>query len=117
MNHISYYLHKFIIPSLTGGLLLFVACSSPSVPASFTESDELPSIYPDYVGVTVPQNIAPLHFHIDHDSTFTDFVTRFAAGEESWNIAGEDVRPGLKKWNEMKAAALDADRTPISATA
>ncbi|MBR4533779.1 MAG: PD40 domain-containing protein [Bacteroidaceae bacterium] len=109
MNHISYYLHKFIIPSLTGGLLLFVACSSPSVPASFTESDELPSIYPDYVGVTVPQNIAPLHFHIDHDSTATDFVTRFVAGSETWTVGGEDVRPGLKKWHDMIAAALAAD--------
>ena len=109
MNHITHYLHKFIIPSLTGGLLLFVACSSPSVPTSFTESYELPSIYPDYVDVTVPQNIAPLHFHIDHDSTFTDFVTRFAAGADEWTFGGEDVRPSLKKWNEMKAAALAAD--------
>lgn len=82
---------------------------SAKVPSKFVEKGTLPSIYPDYVGVTVPLNIAPLHFHIDHDSTYTDFVTRFTAGAETWNIGGEDVRPGLKKWNEMKSAALAAD--------
>ena len=82
---------------------------SAKVPSEFVEKGTLPSIYPDYVGVTVPLNIAPLHFHIDHDSTYTDFVTRFTAGAETWNIGGEDVRPGLKKWNEMKSAALAAD--------
>ena len=89
--------------------LILIACSSPSVPTSFTESDELPTIYPDYVDVTVPVNIAPLHFHIDHDSTVTDFVTRFKAGAEEWTFGDEDVRPGLKNWNQMKAAALAAN--------
>ena len=88
--------------------LILFACSSPSVPTSFTESDELPTIYPDYVDVTVPVNIAPLHFHIDHDSTSTDFVTRFTAGAEAWTFGGEDVRPGLKNWKLMKATALAA---------
>ena len=89
--------------------LILIACSSPSVPVSFTESDELPTIYPDYVDVTVPVNIAPLHFHIDHDSTATNFVTCFKAGAEEWTLGGEDVRPGLKNWNQMKAAALAAN--------
>lgn len=88
---------------------LLLACSSPSVPTSFTESNETPTIYPDYIDVTVPTNIAPLHFHIDHDSTATDFVTRFTAGSEIWTVGGEDVRPGVKKWRSMEAAALQAE--------
>ena len=102
-----------LLPSLTGGVwgwvFILCACNSPSVPTSFTESDELPTIYPDYVNVTVPVNIAPLHFHIDHDSTATDFVTRFTAGAEAWTFGGEDVRPGLKNWKLMKATALAAN--------
>lgn len=97
-----------------GGLLLLLSillfsCSSPSVPTSFTESEDFPTIYPDYIGVTVPVNIAPLHFHIDADSTATDFVTRFTAGSEQWTLGSEDVRPGLKKWQQMKDAALASD--------
>lgn len=90
-------------------LLFLTACTSPSVPTTFTESEELPAIYPDYIGVTVPVNIAPLHFHIDADSTVTDFVTRFTAGSEQWTLGGENVCPGLKKWQQMKDAALASD--------
>ncbi|MBQ7442972.1 MAG: PD40 domain-containing protein [Bacteroidaceae bacterium] len=92
-------------------MLFLTACTSPSVPTTFEDSPTLPSIYPDYIGVTVPVNIAPLHFHIDADSTTTDFVTRFTAGSEQWTLGGEDVRPGLKKWQQMKDAALAADGT------
>ena len=79
------------------------------VPSSFTEVATLPTIYPDYVGVTVPLNIAPLHFHIDHEAKTTDFVTRFTAGDEQWAFGGEDVRPGLKKWHAMVDKALSTD--------
>ena len=91
-----------------GGVFLFTACTA-NVPSSFVKVNTLPTIYPDYMGVTVPVNIAPLHFHIDHDAEVTDFVTRFSAGSEEWIVGGEDVCPGLKKWQQMKEAALAAD--------
>ena len=87
---------------------LIISCT-PSVPSQYVEADDLPNIYPDYIDVTVPQNIAPLHFHIDHDSLATDFVTRFIAGSDQWTLGGEDVRPGLKKWHQMVASALSSD--------
>lgn len=98
-----------LVGGVCGWVFLLISCSSPKVPASFVEEDTLPTIYPDYIGVTVPQNIAPLHFHIDHDSTATDFVTRFTAGAGEWVVEGEDVRPGLNNWHQMIAAALAAD--------
>ncbi|MBR0274455.1 MAG: hypothetical protein IJQ59_10290, partial [Bacteroidaceae bacterium] len=76
---------------------LITACKA-DVPPTFVENDAHPSIYPDYIGVIVPVNIAPLHFHIDHTAEATDFVTRFTAGGEEWVVGGEDVRPGLKRW-------------------
>ena len=87
---------------------LILACTA-KVPSTFTEDKDTPTIYPDYIGVTVPINIAPLHFHIDHDSTATDFVTRFTAGGKEWVVAGENVRPRLKKWHKMIDAALAAN--------
>ena len=87
---------------------LLLSCTT-DVPSSYVEVDTPPTIYPDYIDVTVPQNIAPLHFYIDHDSTAIDFVTRFTAGNESWTLGGEDVRPGLKRWHKMIAAALSSD--------
>ena len=86
-----------------------LSCSSPSVPTSYTDGDEHPTIYPDYIGVTVPVNIAPLHFHIDDDAEATDFVTRLTAGSETWVGGSEDVRPGLKNWRRLVGAALASD--------
>ena len=88
--------------------LLFISCTT-KVPSTFVEVDSLPAIYPDYINVTVPQNIAPLHFHIDHDSTATDFVTRVTAGNDTWALSSDNVRPGLKKWHQMVGAALAAN--------
>ena len=112
MNPISYYLRKYIIPSLTVeglgvGLLLLVACSSPSVPTSYTESKQALHIYPDYADVTVPVNIAPLTFHIDDEAE--DYVTQFSVAEASWTVGGRDVCPTAKQWREMTAQALAAD--------
>ena len=45
-----------LIISLT---FLLVACGQ-QLPSEFSQTDELPPIYPDYVNVTVPINIAPL---------------------------------------------------------
>ena len=43
-------------------LLLAAACTGTT-----TYVDELPDIYPDYIGVTIPAGIAPLDFNIPED--------------------------------------------------
>ena len=48
-------------------VLLLAACGS-GVPTEYNKSQQLPAIYPDYCGVTVPQNIAPLNFLCDGDA-------------------------------------------------
>ena len=48
-------------------LLLLGGCSSNQPPAASGQIDELPAIYPDYTGVTVPQSIAPLNFAVQTD--------------------------------------------------
>ena len=44
-------------------LLLFVSCSRPQVHVALPDTQ--PEIFPDYKGVTVPVNIAPLHFTLE----------------------------------------------------
>ena len=46
---------------------LLAACSSTK-PKDVTFVDELPAIYPDYIGVTIPVDIAPLDFAMLSDS-------------------------------------------------
>lgn len=47
------------------GCLLLAGCSQK--PHDITMVSQLPAIYPDYVGVTVPANIAPLNFCMEDE--------------------------------------------------
>ena len=61
-------------------LLLFVACADhPSNPKVVAEA---PSIYPDYVDVTVPVGIAPLNFGVKGDIECMDVVVKGKKGGE-----------------------------------
>lgn len=79
---------------------MMVACQ-PSVPDHYTDSQESPEIFPDYIGVTVPVNLAPLHFTIDTEGD--DYVTRLSAGSVQNTYSGQDVCPTISQWQEMVA--------------
>ena len=61
-------------------LLLFVACADhPSNPKVVAEA---PTIYPDYVDVTVPVGIAPLNFGVKGDIECMDVMVKGKNGGE-----------------------------------
>ncbi len=47
-------------------------------PKEFVHSEEFPEIFPDYIGVTVPENIAPLNFRMADGRLFKARKTRIA---------------------------------------
>ena len=57
---------KILHISLIGILSLLLTACSVNVPTAQKQLDSLPDIYPDYTEVTVPQNIAPLRFMLQH---------------------------------------------------
>ena len=64
---------------LSALLLLTTACTE-SV-SNARQEQELPDIFPDYVGVTVPSNIAPLNFCMsDGSALLVDAVITDANG-------------------------------------
>ena len=64
-------------------ILILAACGKhPSLPSSFTQVNEQPCIYPDYVGVTIPPNIAPLNFLVD---SVDDVVAEFKFQDSKLN--------------------------------
>ena len=77
------------------------ACSKhPSLPSSFTQSDSEPSIWPDYAGVTVPPNIAPLNFLVDSvDDVVAEIEGQTFGGKKNKVQFDED------EWHEMLASA------------
>ena len=86
-------------------LLMVTSCSKhPSLPTSFTEVNETPHIYPDYVDVVVPPNIAPLNFLVDD---VEDVVAEFQVQNSKLNFGGSDnkVQIDEKEWHELLAEA------------
>lgn len=60
---------------------LLLACSSE--PGNVVKVDRLPEIYPDYIGVTIPADIAPLNFnYVDEEIDRMDVVVRGSNGGE-----------------------------------
>ena len=87
-----------------------VGCASPSVPETFTETNRLPKIYPDYTEVTVPINIAPLTFQLDEPAD--GMVARYAVGDEEVVCEGK-VQLGPDEWRALtekaKGGAITVD--------
>ena len=88
---------RYFLPFYLFTLLLF-SCS-PSVPETYTESEELPRIYPDYVDVTIPVNIAPLTFELDDDEA-DGMLARYKAGIVEV-VCEEKMQPSLAQWQEL----------------
>lgn len=80
-------------------IIIIASCSNPKAPSQYTDSEQLPQIFPEYQGVTVPVNIAPLTFTIQDEGS--DFVTRLTVGGREWLYAGQDVCPTQKQWKQM----------------
>ena len=84
-------------------LTLLAACQQVRVPQAFEQADALPPIYPDYVDVTVPVNIAPLTF--EFDTACCDMVTRFSAGDVEVLCGGQKARPSMDDWRMLAETA------------
>ena len=92
---------KYIL-LLLSVLALMTACG-PQVPKNYTSSDKQPDIYPDYKGVTVPVNIAPLTFEMNREAE--DMVTRLTAGDEELLCGGDKIQPGQEDWQRLVTQA------------
>lgn len=88
-------------------VLMLTACGShPDVPSNCTSSNATPVIYPDYVGVTIPSNIAPLSFMLK-DTTYTDCVARLTAADGKSLTYGDGLKVMIDEdeWNGMLKAS------------
>ncbi|MCQ2196150.1 MAG: hypothetical protein MJZ60_01340 [Bacteroidaceae bacterium] len=87
-------------------ILLFSACSGETVKDAKQENVQ-PSIYPDYLGVTIPVNIAPLCFCMaDESALCIDAVITDSHGNNLHSQGGESANFDISDWH----ALLDKNR-------
>ena len=77
---------------------LLMACRV-NVPQEYTESADYPQIYPDYINVTVPVNIAPLSFEIVQDAE--DMLVRYSYSNEEFLCGGMKAQLGIDDWKSL----------------
>ena len=84
-------------------LLLFLASCTETISDARQENTQ-PRIYPDYVGVTIPVNIAPLNFNM-HDETAVriDAVVTAHHGNTLHSQSDESVDFDLNDWHALLA--------------
>jgi hypothetical protein len=93
--------------SLLVFIMLLAGCQQVSVPSEYAQLDVQPTIYPDYVGVTVPVNMAPLHFQLTEE--YDEVVTRLKAGDEELLLGGQQVCPDIDDWQALVGKAVSGD--------
>lgn len=92
----------YITPLLVLVILLpFVACTH--VPDNYTETSDTLRLKPDYCGVTLPYNIAPMNFTIENDVDQCVTQIRSTHGKPML-INGNDVRISPSKWSKLLEA-------------
>ena len=78
-------------------ILLFTGCKS--TPVTYEQISELPDIFPDYIDITLPYNIAPMNFHVaDAERVSVLFV-----GSERYRFNSKSslITFPEKRWRKM----------------
>lgn len=86
---------KRLIPFIA--ILLMAACARNTV-----YSDDLPAIYPDYIGVTIPAGIAPMDFNLPEGYERTFVVVTGSLGGEL-KTKGRWASFPVKAWHKLTA--------------
>ncbi len=84
-------------------LALWLLLSCNSQPEHPEKVNQLPAIYPDYIGVTIPVDIAPLNFNfVDEAIDCMDVVARGSKGGEL-HVNGEWAAFEIDDWQQLIA--------------
>ena len=83
------------------GLLL--SCRQAQVPEHYRQLKTVPKIYPDYIDVTIPVNMAPMNFELLTGAD--DAVIRYSAGGQEILCSGLKARPDMDEWKALTATA------------
>ena len=81
---------------------LFAAVLLTACAGSTTYVDDLPDIFPDYIGVTIPAGIAPMNFNLPEE--YDRVLVRVTGSEGgSLKVKGRWARFPVRKWHELTA--------------
>lgn len=83
-------------------LLLLISCSEKNIQVKQTV-DVYPPIFPDYIDVTIPPNIAPLHFKLTDSCVYEQARAIFEVGEKRIEVKAKDGQFAISQssWKKL----------------
>lgn len=87
---------KKYLPIIFAAFLLGCTDSGKHFP-----SDSLPEIYPDYIGVTIPANIAPLNFNMVDDNVDRMAVSVSNSHGNNYSVVADYADFNIDQWHEL----------------
>ncbi|NLA47992.1 MAG: hypothetical protein GX876_00865, partial [Bacteroidales bacterium] len=91
-------LNNYLIIILAAGFISLPSCNR--LPDRFSVTEELPDIFPDIAGVTIPVNIAPLNFRLNNSPRKTLVTLEEKNG--IMIVRGKDkIRIRVKRWHKL----------------
>lgn len=90
-------------------LSLLLSCSSPKVPTEgVSDVSGVPAIFPDYTGIVIPPNIAPMNFEVSIPGE--EYVARVSAPGGSEIVAsGNPIQWDAGEWHRLLEASKGKD--------
>lgn len=109
MNRLLLHIKRTILSSIPFLLLLLLVLFTCSKPEEVVKSvDNLPNIFPDYIGVTIPPNIAPLNFKITEPVGYIQVATFEAKGVKfDVHTKNGQFQIPRSQWRALLKAATD----------
>ena len=94
-------MNKILYLHILTAIMVLMACTTETVSDAKQETAH-PSIYPDYIGVTIPVNVAPLNFCLtDEAATRIDAVITDRHGNILHSQGDESVDFDLDDWHHL----------------
>jgi Tol biopolymer transport system component len=90
--------------SLSVIIAMLSSCSGGQLPKESAETDKYPQIFPEYIDVTIPPNIAPLNFIIKEPGE--SFAVRISSKNgNDIKVSGKSpsIQINISDWNKMLA--------------
>ena len=89
--------------------LAILGCSNKV--ENVSKVNALPEIYPDYIGVTIPADIAPLNFNmVDEDIDGMDVVVKGSKGGEL-HVQGDEAAFDIADWHTLTEQNIGGELT------
>ena len=80
-------------------MLVLLTISCAETPENVSETNDLPPIYPDYVGVTIPVRIAPMNFNIKNAEAM-DVIAK-GSKSDSLHVNGDYAKFPEDDWHSL----------------